>query len=170
MTDIEKILEGRKVVDAYRLVHAGLATTGQQEKDVAHESIELDMAQGLEKLGFTTDEFFALNKRIVFEIFSEYRPRYGECDFCEGYSGVPRCKELYGDGSCFVTGEIATEEIATKVRFIRYLKGEHKWLVAEFLAEATISGDRYYSVCPPGHGYYGLVAELKEFPFDMAWR
>lgn len=168
MTDIEKILEGRKIVDSYRLAHSDFHADNLQ--DTTHEQIEPELAQGLQKLGFSISEFFAFNKRIVFEIFSKYRPRYGECDFCQGYPGTPRCKELYGDKSCFVTGEIATEEVATKVRFVRHLNGTHKWSVAEFLAEATISGDRYYSVCPPGHGYYGLVSELKEFPFDMTWR
>lgn len=168
MTDIEKLLEGRKVVDVYRGAHAGLHTSDHQEKEVAHEQIEGQLAQGLEKLGFTIDEFFALNKRMVLETFKEYRPFYGQCDFCEGYEGTPPCLTLYGEGSCYYTKKLATKEQAAGVQFQRYQQGIHDWSVANL--KKDILGDKYYSFCPPGHGYYGLLAELREFPFDMSWR
>jgi len=168
MTDIEKLLEGRKVVDAYREVHADFGK-GKLGK-TTHADLGLELTQGLQELGFAIGEFFEFDKQMKFNTFKEYRPFYGECDFCEGYEDTPPCKALYGNVSCYATKQQATKEKALRAQLNRYQQGIHKWSVSEFLQEAKVSKGKYYSFCPPGHGYYGLVAELKEFPFDMSWR
>jgi len=73
MTDIEKILKGRKVVEAYQKRHTDLGE-GKLGK-VKHKDSELELAQGLEQVGLTIESLTSLEEQHRFELvpYSELR-------------------------------------------------------------------------------------------------
>jgi hypothetical protein len=91
MTDIERLLAGRKLVDDYRAAHA---STGEHETD--------KLISGLKELGFASiEEFFKFNRRMGQEDAKRCTRRVGVCDFCVGRTPgcVKACYEKFSEPS-----------------------------------------------------------------------
>lgn len=66
MNDIEKVLEGRKVVEAYQERHADFGK-GKLGK-TTHADLGLELAQGLEQVGLTMESLAALESQHYLEL------------------------------------------------------------------------------------------------------
>lgn len=74
MTDVERLLAGRRLVDGYRAVHA---STGEHEVDT--------MLSGLKELSFDSiDEFFKFNQAMNLAEIKANTEYVGQCDKCAG--------------------------------------------------------------------------------------
>jgi len=80
----QKILAGRKVVDAYRLSHTQIHKDFINEKlRNLHVSIEKELINNLRDLGFDSiDDFFDKNNLLNKLTFTECYRWEGECDGC----------------------------------------------------------------------------------------
>jgi hypothetical protein len=74
MTDLEKLLAGRKLVDEYRAAHASRGV---------HEVEKL--ISGLKELGFVSiEDFFAFNQVMNLAEIKRCTVYIGQCDNCQG--------------------------------------------------------------------------------------
>ena len=162
--DVDKLLAGRAVIDAYR-------AKAQQGIDES-----ADLPGELEHIGFTSDdpiaEFFDFNDAMGILALKE-TPVEGECDLCQGYSGTPECQLAYGASSCSAKQRIPAGDYKWKIILLRIRKGDiaqkGDWnaALANFASKVDAQGKHW--ICPKGHGFYIEPLSYKASPFDLTW-
>jgi len=165
--DIDRLLAGRKIVDAYRAVaaeyrekasisidsklSADIATT--KEAYQAREEATKKMNKELAKLGFdSVDAFSKFNDSLNMEAFKDCRPIKGTCDLCKGYDKEPPCKTFYKAAACINSFTPVLDDRIYKISLDIY------------------SGRTSYQACPKGHGFQPDTDNYKELPFDVKWK
>lgn len=108
MIDKEKILAGRKAVDAYRTAHTQLHSRPWHKRiPEEHTPLLNKLLAKLKKQGFNSlDEFFTANEELCWGIFSDSYTVEGSCRHtCHGQEGG--CRDIWYQARMEVTqGEL----------------------------------------------------------------
>lgn len=175
--DIERLLQGRVIIDNYRAKDS----QGVDESDTLPEK--------LKAIGFTSDnpvqEFHDFNKNMLTEAFTEMGIQ-GDCDFCIGYDGTPKCVEIWGSRACYHTkidpkqregSSIAWSLIASAAK--GFDGASDDWDATIKYYESSVDENGIYWFCPRGHGFYIDTKELRRKfhsssscigKFSLLWR
>ena len=93
MSDIDRLLEGRKIIDRYRRNIKGKHGNKENPLDITSE--KEDKLKKLERLGFSSEEeFMDFDRDMCIEEARKCTVYEGECDRCEG-------KPMGCNPSCF---------------------------------------------------------------------
>jgi hypothetical protein len=188
-SDIDKLLELRSAWDKFK--SKAKAEKSSQDYDDYYKVV---WKHGVE----TQHDIEEFNHLMIVALFREFRTVHGECDQCKGYEGQKPCITWHGDNACIVTRKVfimdpescyedfyngivkaLTPSIATTADHFDS-KGDSpppfhvtkNWW-DDSTKKQTISGNRLYVVCPPGHGYYQdyiiPAAELHKLYFSPFW-
>jgi hypothetical protein len=136
-------------------------------------------------------QIIKFNDEMIMELLVEYRTIHWECDLCEGYKGIPPCTLLYGNRSCATTRNalprktldkghdfylilfLGIKDYARKLQYYKENNVPYEKQLEEWNATHPVSsivGDRLYTVCPPGHGYYhDYKITDEDLPFNLFW-
>lgn len=165
--DVAKLLRGRKIVDAYRAEHA----KGGEDKSAK-------LTEDIKALGFESiEEFFRLNDAMCMQAIREI-PIYGECDFCEGYKGKPRCQVWFGRDGCAATKARPNKEDMYAAILVKTRAGAADFIYEysagrlAYLKKGVDKNTGIYWYCTKGHGFYCKPLEVSsEDPLlDIRWR
>lgn len=162
--DVDKLLQGRAIVDAYRAEH----TKGKADS--------VKLTEDIHSLGFASiDNFFEFNDEMCIAAIKEF-PIYGECDHCRGYAGTPKCKITYGDSVCISEGVNLTEKNLKTALLFRARGGSYGipagWkgeLIPLQKVEAAKNNGIFWC-CPEGHGFYLKPLEIIPSKFSITWK
>jgi hypothetical protein len=166
MADLDSLLAGRQLIDAYRERQAQLPIVDESAK----------LLSDIQALGFEDlSDFYKFNSQLCREEYDKKCTIEGECDLCAGYKGVPPCKKFYGALSCSTRGVPATKENIRRDMFHAinrgYLLGEggaKRPLTMDTFRRLRDTGKPLQAFCPPGHGFYG--GRMEPLDFDVFWR
>lgn len=191
--DINRLLEGRKVVDVYISVakeyyeasiisnetksEADISFT--KEKYEAREVAIRKMHKNMFNLGFgsgedTTaiEEFNDFNGRMNYEALTTCRPVQGYCDGCKGNldefgkeTGM-MCAKIYSTGKT-----LCEDDVKDRPELIKQLSILLTFKVIAFFGDSGYKrkGNITRGACPEGHGFYVDETLCKPFPFSL-WR
>lgn len=159
--DIDKLLKGRAIVNTYR---------AEQSKGV---DTSAKLSEDIKALGFASvGDFFKFNEDMCLDAVRKI-PIYGECDFCKGYVGTPKCQTWFGNGGCAITKKPPNKEDLYQAILMVIRKGavSYKSLAEglNYYKEKVEVGNIYW-FCTKGHGFYCKPSEVLENPLlDLRW-
>ncbi len=164
MSDVDRLLAGRQLIDAYRVRHAADPTLDESAQLLAD----------IQKLGYSgIQAFYDFNRQLCWEEYDKRCTLEGECDLCAGYRGTPTCRKVHGNASCAAMGTPATKDDFKRGLF-HAMKTKS---LAAGSTKITFSMDKYRKLkadgktvqtfCPPGHGIRG--GKMEPFDFDVFW-
>jgi len=172
-SDINKLLELRSAWDKFKAVKE------KSEKDF-DAFYKVFWTHGME----ARHELEEFNNAMCMQLMREIYTLRGECDKCKGYDAVPPCKVNWGAASC---AETTPTKLNPELWYHIVLKGLRLGIRPPKISDtkqtkaSQISGhgkpthlsifdNKFYAMCPPGHGYYhDYFIPLEKAPFDLAW-
>jgi hypothetical protein len=162
--DIDRLLAGRKIVDAYRSVasvyrDAIFSKVSMAEKYTNREAATIKMNKELLDLGFSgSGEFIEFNEQMVIEEYTEMVTlTFSGCANCP----TRKCVELYGQNACGNQSleDIASIERSMRLFFLRLIKMSKDGKEKNF---ADVK------VCPDGYGFQWQ--RNRDERFDLWWK
>jgi len=169
--DIKKILICREAIDKHRVFKTQFRSKieSAENKDKTKEELEPHRTEStlarnavLKEQGF--DDYHAFkewNDKVCFETFKEFYPLSGFCDYCgEQELKEQNCIKTYGLTDCTSRKNGGGLDWGAWSEAYRGFKEDTNRVIK----------DRYYGLCPDGHGFYVVIADIKEPPFDIFWK
>jgi hypothetical protein len=158
MTDIEKLLAGRKIIDDYRAASI-------QRRD---ESAELPGR--LQAIGFASiTDFYNFNDTMCLEAIKNL-PIFGNCDLCKGYKGMPECQKRFKDQLCATLQPLSGDQLFKAILY-RIQKRDFRtdsWTDTLIRFKAQSKSGKFW-ICPEGHGFYLKPNEIVDPGFVLWW-
>ena len=161
MTDLEKLLAGRAIVDSHR------NRPWQTETDEDHTASTLKMYSELKDLGFdTVQDFEKFNSDMCFQEYKSKTCLEGHCDQCAGIEGTPFCVIRFGEKACYYVHEkILLDDI------FKILYKARKTQPEIITKTENRTGFHPPLGCPDGHGFYVIDLDKRlPFAFDIDWK
>jgi len=193
-TNINKLLKGRKVVDAQR---ANKVAARNQYEKTDYEQMQTKFDEhlwnrevALKNLGFVNyDDFRTFNDNMCIEELQSFMPLISMCDHCKGYGGTAPCVNTCSRGddqaAYFYTWTGSPDQIQgywkMVLKFVQSLKYADDLCTIVEISPSTaamvhitpgmvMSQDtiNILSLCPTGHGWR---YQYKRHPqFDISWK
>lgn len=169
VAEAKAIIESKIVVATTISADSAVKTTTDIKNILEEERTKstLAMYDFLKQQGFESYAAFGkFNFDCCLEEYKRCHPMRGECDMCgEKEMKEQPCVKAFGLSACgFKTTKGITDDL-----YLLSMKSDKEGTY-EYSKDGIYVYSRHKGGCPDGHGFYGLVADRKEFRFDVFWR